>query len=168
LGWAPLLMRAALPETAWETVGGFCLAVSVVAALAYSLRPAPRARSGPLAVGLLALGLLVLAYAALVGMLAAIGRKTEARAPSRLVPRLHRALPPAALRPAHHVAARPRLDGNDRGAKIIAWALRDAGMEVIHTGFHQTPEQIVETLLQEDADAVGLSTRMKLRVVSGD
>ena len=49
------------------------------------------------------------------------------------------------------------LDGHDRGAKIIARALRDAGMEVIYTGLHQTPEQIVETVLQEDADAVGLS-----------
>jgi methylmalonyl-CoA mutase C-terminal domain/subunit len=53
--------------------------------------------------------------------------------------------------------AKPGLDGHDRGAKIIARALRDAGMEVIYTGLHQTPEQIVETCLQEDADAVGLS-----------
>ncbi len=53
--------------------------------------------------------------------------------------------------------AKPGLDGHDRGAKIIARALRDAGMEVIYTGLHQTPEQIVETALQEDADAVGLS-----------
>ena len=53
--------------------------------------------------------------------------------------------------------AKPGLDGHDRGAKIIARALRDAGMEVIYTGLHQTPEQIVETVLQEDADAVGLS-----------
>ena len=55
------------------------------------------------------------------------------------------------------VIAKPGLDGHDRGAKIIARALRDAGMEVIYTGLHQTPEQIVETVLQEDADAVGLS-----------
>ena len=55
------------------------------------------------------------------------------------------------------VVAKPGLDGHDRGAKIIARALRDAGMVVIYTGLHQTPEQIVETVLQEDADAVGLS-----------
>ena len=55
------------------------------------------------------------------------------------------------------MVAKPGLDGHDRGAKIIARALRDAGMEVIYTGLHQTPEQIVETVLQEDADAVGLS-----------
>ena len=60
------------------------------------------------------------------------------------------------------VVAKPGLDGHDRGAKIIARALRDAGMEVIYTGLHQTPEQIVETVLQEDADAVGLS------ILSGD
>ena len=55
------------------------------------------------------------------------------------------------------MVAKPGLDGHDRGAKIIARALRDAGMEVIYTGLHQTPEQIAETVLQEDADAVGLS-----------
>lgn len=55
------------------------------------------------------------------------------------------------------VIAKPGLDGHDRGAKVIARALRDAGMEVIYTGLHQTPEQIVETAIQEDADAVGLS-----------
>jgi methylmalonyl-CoA mutase C-terminal domain/subunit len=55
------------------------------------------------------------------------------------------------------VVAKPGLDGHDRGAKIIARALRDAGMEVIYTGLHQTPEQIVETVIQEDAQAVGLS-----------
>ena len=55
------------------------------------------------------------------------------------------------------VVAKPGLDGHDRGAKIIARALRDAGMEAIYTGLHQTPEQIVETVIQEDADAVGLS-----------
>ncbi|WP_106849674.1 cobalamin B12-binding domain-containing protein [Blastococcus sp. Marseille-P5729] len=55
------------------------------------------------------------------------------------------------------VVAKPGLDGHDRGAKVVARALRDAGMEVIYTGLHQTPEQIVETTLQEDADAVGLS-----------
>jgi methylmalonyl-CoA mutase C-terminal domain/subunit len=55
------------------------------------------------------------------------------------------------------VVAKPGLDGHDRGAKIIARALRDAGMEVIYTGLHQTPEQIVATVIQEDADAVGIS-----------
>jgi methylmalonyl-CoA mutase C-terminal domain/subunit len=55
------------------------------------------------------------------------------------------------------VIAKPGLDGHDRGAKIVARALRDAGFEVIYTGLHQTPEQIVETAIQEDADAVGLS-----------
>ena len=55
------------------------------------------------------------------------------------------------------VVAKPGLDGHDRGVKIVARALRDAGMEVIYTGLHQTPEQIVETAIQEDADAVGLS-----------
>jgi methylmalonyl-CoA mutase C-terminal domain/subunit len=55
------------------------------------------------------------------------------------------------------VIAKPGLDGHDRGAKVVARALRDAGMEVVYTGLHQTPEQIVETLVQEDADAVGLS-----------
>src|SRR2546423_5258670 len=55
------------------------------------------------------------------------------------------------------VVAKPGLDGHDRGAKIVARALRDAGMEVIYTGLHQTPEQIVETVIQEDADAVGIS-----------
>ncbi len=55
------------------------------------------------------------------------------------------------------VVAKPGLDGHDRGAKIVARALRDAGFEVIYTGLHQTPEQIVATALQEDADAIGLS-----------
>ena len=55
------------------------------------------------------------------------------------------------------VIAKPGLDGHDRGAKVIARALRDAGMEVIYTGLHQTPEQIVETILEEDADALGIS-----------
>jgi isobutyryl-CoA mutase small subunit len=55
------------------------------------------------------------------------------------------------------VVAKPGLDGHDRGAKVVARALRDAGMEVVYTGLHQTPEQVVETALQEDADAVGLS-----------
>jgi len=55
------------------------------------------------------------------------------------------------------VIAKPGLDGHDRGAKIVARALRDAGFEVIYTGLHQTPEQIVATALQEDADAIGLS-----------
>ncbi|HUR77783.1 MAG TPA: cobalamin B12-binding domain-containing protein [Acidimicrobiales bacterium] len=60
-------------------------------------------------------------------------------------------------RPYRVVVAKPGLDGHDRGAKVIARALRDAGFEVIYTGLHQTPEQIVETTIQEDADAVGLS-----------
>ena len=64
---------------------------------------------------------------------------------------------PESRRKIRVVVAKPGLDGHDRGAKIIARALRDAGMEVIYTGLHQTPEQIVETVLQEDADAVGLS-----------
>jgi len=55
------------------------------------------------------------------------------------------------------VVAKPGLDGHDRGAKVVARALRDAGMEVIYTGLHQTPEQIVQTVIEEDADAVGLS-----------
>ena len=55
------------------------------------------------------------------------------------------------------VVAKPGLDGHDRGAKIVARALRDAGFEVIYTGLHQTPEQVVATALQEDADAIGLS-----------
>jgi methylmalonyl-CoA mutase C-terminal domain/subunit len=55
------------------------------------------------------------------------------------------------------VVAKPGLDGHDRGAKVIARALRDAGFEVIYTGLHQTPEQVVETMVQEDADALGLS-----------
>ena len=59
--------------------------------------------------------------------------------------------------PIRVVIAKPGLDGHDRGAKVVARALRDAGMEVIYTGLHQTPEQIVETAIQEDAQAVGLS-----------
>ena len=60
-------------------------------------------------------------------------------------------------RPIRVVVAKPGLDGHDRGAKIVARALRDAGFEVIYTGLHQTPEQVVATAIQEDADAVGLS-----------
>jgi methylmalonyl-CoA mutase C-terminal domain/subunit len=59
--------------------------------------------------------------------------------------------------PIRVVVAKPGLDGHDRGAKVIARALRDGGMEVIYTGLHQTPEQIVDTAIQEDADAIGLS-----------
>jgi len=59
--------------------------------------------------------------------------------------------------PLRIVVAKPGLDGHDRGAKVIARALRDAGHEVIYTGLHQTPEQIVETAIQEDADVIGLS-----------
>jgi methylmalonyl-CoA mutase C-terminal domain/subunit len=60
-------------------------------------------------------------------------------------------------RPLRVVVAKAGLDGHDRGAKVVARALRDAGMEVIYTGLHQTPEQIAETVIQEDADAVGIS-----------
>ena len=59
--------------------------------------------------------------------------------------------------PIRVVIAKPGLDGHDRGAKVVARALRDAGIEVIYTGLHQTPEQIVEAAIQEDADAIGLS-----------
>ena len=59
--------------------------------------------------------------------------------------------------PIRVVIAKPGLDGHDRGAKVVARALRDAGMEVVYTGLHQTPEQVVETAIQEDADVVGLS-----------
>ena len=59
--------------------------------------------------------------------------------------------------PIRVVIAKPGLDGHDRGAKVVARALRDAGMEVIYTGLHQTPEQVVEAALQEDADGIGLS-----------
>jgi len=62
-----------------------------------------------------------------------------------------------ATAPIRVVIAKPGLDGHDRGAKVVARALRDAGMEVVYTGLHQTPEQIVETAIQEDADIVGLS-----------
>jgi methylmalonyl-CoA mutase cobalamin-binding domain/chain len=68
-----------------------------------------------------------------------------------------RIVPTESARKIRIVVAKPGLDGHDRGAKIIARALRDAGMEVIYTGLHQTPEQIAETAIQEDADAVGLS-----------
>jgi methylmalonyl-CoA mutase, C-terminal domain len=59
--------------------------------------------------------------------------------------------------PVRVVVAKPGLDGHDRGAKVVARALRDAGVEVVYTGLHQTPEQIVEAAIQEDADAIGLS-----------
>ena len=62
-----------------------------------------------------------------------------------------------AAAPIRIVIAKPGLDGHDRGAKVVARALRDAGMEVIYTGLHQTPEQVVETAIQEDAQAIGLS-----------
>ena len=65
--------------------------------------------------------------------------------------------PASSSRKIRVVVAKPGLDGHDRGAKVVARALRDAGMEVVYTGLHQTPEQIVETVVQEDADAVGLS-----------
>ena len=65
--------------------------------------------------------------------------------------------PGGAAAPIRIVIAKPGLDGHDRGAKVVARALRDAGMEVIYTGLHQTPEQVVETAIQEDARAIGLS-----------
>jgi methylmalonyl-CoA mutase, C-terminal domain len=64
---------------------------------------------------------------------------------------------PSVADPVRVVVAKPGLDGHDRGAKVVARALRDAGMEVIYTGLHQTPEQIVEAAIQEDADAIGIS-----------
>jgi methylmalonyl-CoA mutase C-terminal domain/subunit len=64
---------------------------------------------------------------------------------------------PVPTSPVRVVVAKPGLDGHDRGAKVVARALRDAGMEVVYTGLHQTPEQIAEAAIQEDADAVGLS-----------
>ena len=67
-------------------------------------------------------------------------------------------LPPAMPRRTRVIVAKPGLDGHDRGAKIVARALRDGGFEVVYTGLHQTPEQIAETAIQEDADAVGLSS----------
>ena len=70
---------------------------------------------------------------------------------------MSRVYTPSMKWPIRVVVAKPGLDGHDRGAKIIARTLRDAGMEVIYTGLHQTPEQIVETAIQEDADAVGIS-----------
>jgi methylmalonyl-CoA mutase cobalamin-binding domain/chain len=86
-------------------------------------------------------------------------RQLESRARSRFgIPRLRvQSMSSSTERKIRVVVAKPGLDGHDRGAKIIARALRDAGMEVIYTGLHQTPEQIVETVIQEDADAVGLS-----------
>ena len=76
-------------------------------------------------------------------------------APDPAEPREHLSERPGS--PIRVVVAKPGLDGHDRGAKVVARALRDAGMEVVYTGLHQTPEQIVETVIQEDADAVGLS-----------
>ena len=67
------------------------------------------------------------------------------------------AVSPDVKRPYRVIVAKPGLDGHDRGAKTISRALRDAGFEVVYTGLHQTPEQVAETVLQEDADAVGLS-----------
>ena len=64
---------------------------------------------------------------------------------------------PTQAHPARVLVAKPGLDGHDRGAKVVARALRDAGVEVVYTGLHQTPEQVVETAIQEDADAIGLS-----------
>src|SRR2546430_6244722 len=66
-------------------------------------------------------------------------------------------MPPARRRPIRILVAKPGLDGHDRGAKVVAAALRDAGMEVIYTGLHQTPEMIAQAAVQEDVDVVGLS-----------
>lgn len=66
------------------------------------------------------------------------------------------------------VVAKPGLDGHDRGAKVIAWALRDAGMEVIYTGIRQTPEAIVQVALQEDADVIGLSILSGAHLFQGE
>ena len=66
-------------------------------------------------------------------------------------------MPRAGQRPIRVLVAKPGLDGHDRGAKVVAAALRDAGMEVIYTGLHQTPEQVVTTAIQEDVQAIGLS-----------
>src|SRR6478672_950962 len=97
------------------------------------------------------------------------GRRRSRRSASAVAPRPHPAARAArgatwafdrlARMPEKYrvIVAKPGLDGHDRGAKIVARALRDAGFEVIYTGLHQTPEQIVETAIQEDADAVGLS-----------
>src|SRR3984893_5648363 len=68
-----------------------------------------------------------------------------------------RLVSPSVKRPYRVVVAKPGLDGHDRGAKVIARALRDAGFEVIYTGLHQTAEQVVQAVIQEDADALGLS-----------
>ena len=76
-------------------------------------------------------------------------------APEPAEPREHLSERPGS--PIRVVVAKPGLDGHDRGAKVVARALRDAGMEVVYTGLHRTPEQIVEAAIQEDADAVGLS-----------
>ena len=76
-------------------------------------------------------------------------------APDPAEPREHLSERPGS--PIRVVVEKPGLDGHDRGAKVVARALRDAGMEVVYTGLHQTPEQIVEAAIQEDADAVGLS-----------
>ena len=84
-------------------------------------------------------------------------RPRRGGASDRFVARLRSRANVRASRKIRVVVAKPGLDGHDRGAKIIARALRDAGMEVIYTGLHQTPEQIAATVIQEDADAVGLS-----------
>src|SRR5690606_4433564 len=88
---------------------------------------------------------------------ASLAAATARLARRRAFPTLRRAMTATEGRKIRVVVAKPGLDGHDRGAKIIARALRDAGMEVIYTGLHQTPAQIVETAIQEDADAVGIS-----------
>jgi len=89
---------------------------------------------------------------------ARLGRAPAGRAHETMQGSLDSTASPARLgKRIRVVVAKPGLDGHDRGAKIIARALRDAGMEVIYTGLHQTPEQIAETVIQEDADAIGLS-----------
>ena len=102
-------------------------------------------------------GALLLLGALMVLLGVAVHRRSRASAAARRSHRLVASGLAMSSRKIRVVVAKPGLDGHDRGAKIIARALRDAGMEVIYTGLHQTPEQIVETVLQEDADAVGLS-----------
>jgi len=95
---------------------------------------------------------------AAVGYSAAKRQVVEAAGMSGGVPGTHsKVVAVQMVAPIRIVVAKPGLDGHDRGAKVVARALRDAGYEVIYTGLHQTPEQIVETAIQEDADVIGLS-----------
>ncbi len=87
----------------------------------------------------------------------AYGRRVAAESGDEAVTATRSGLPAELRPPIRVVVAKPGLDGHDRGAKVVARALRDAGMEVIYTGLHQSPQQIVSTALAEDADAIGLS-----------